>query len=115
MYSYEDDLSAEVIPKKRKKGEKQVIYKNEVIKGARVRGVGHAALIKFPKQEMFDIFYALEMKNEQDAYMQAPIECSEISRKQPRVEQNNAKPKSKSYKYCVFQFGKAPCMQNNFY
>ncbi|CAH1971099.1 unnamed protein product [Acanthoscelides obtectus] len=40
-------------------------------------------------------------KNEQNAYMQALIECSEISRKRPRVDQNNAKPKSKSYKYYV--------------
>ncbi|CAH1978027.1 unnamed protein product [Acanthoscelides obtectus] len=125
MYSCEDDLSAEVIPKKRKNGQKQVIYKNEVIKGARLRGkeylnykgikvnqrtIGEpcrcrsCCFDKIPegeRQEIFDRFYALETKNEPDAYMQALIEGSEISRKRPRVDQNNAKPKSKSYKYYV--------------
>lgn len=38
MSSSEEDLSVEVIPLKRKKGLKQVIYKNEVIKNARVMG-----------------------------------------------------------------------------
>ncbi|CAH2003216.1 unnamed protein product [Acanthoscelides obtectus] len=105
MYSCEHDLSAEVIPKKRKKEQKQVIYKNEVIKGARVKGkeylhykgiqvnqrtIGEpcrcrsCCFDKIPggeRQEIFDTFYALETKNEQDTYMQALIECSEISRK----------------------------------
>lgn len=53
------------------------------------------------RQEIFSKFYALETKNEQDAYLQALMECSKISRKRPRVNQNNAKPKSKSYKYFV--------------
>lgn len=33
--------------------------------------------------------------------MQALIECSQISRKRPRVDENNSKPKSKSFKYYV--------------
>lgn len=58
-------------------------------------------ILEGDRQEIFDKFYALETKNEQDAYLQSLIECSEISRKRPRVLTNNAKPKSKSYKYCV--------------
>ncbi|CAH1995212.1 unnamed protein product [Acanthoscelides obtectus] len=108
-----------------KKGQNQVIYKNEVIKGARVRGkeylnyqgikvnqrtIGEPCrcrsccfdkISEGERQEIFDRFYALKTKNEQDAYMQALIECSEISRKRPRVDQNNSKTKSKSYKYYV--------------
>ncbi|CAH1971705.1 unnamed protein product [Acanthoscelides obtectus] len=81
-----------------KKGQKKVIYKNEVIKGARVRGkeylhykgikvnqrtIGEprrcrsCCFDKIPegeRQEIFDRFYALETKNEQDAYMKALIE-----------------------------------------
>lgn len=38
MSSSEEDRSVEVIPKKRKKGLKQVIYKHEMIKSARVKG-----------------------------------------------------------------------------
>lgn len=38
MSSSEEDVSVEVIPKKRKKGLEQVIYKNEVVKSARVKG-----------------------------------------------------------------------------
>lgn len=53
------------------------------------------------RKEIFDNFYALETKNEQDVHLQALIECSGISRKRPRVHQSNAKPKSQSYKYYV--------------
>lgn len=53
------------------------------------------------RREIFDKFYSLKTKNEQDAYLQALIECSQISRRRPRVDGNNAKPKSKSYKYYV--------------
>lgn len=38
MSASEEDLPVEVIPKKRKKGLKQVVYKSEMIKSARVEG-----------------------------------------------------------------------------
>ncbi|CAH1968754.1 unnamed protein product [Acanthoscelides obtectus] len=114
-----------LFPKNAKRDRNKLFIKNEVIKGARLRGkeylnykgikvnqrtIGEpcrcrsCCFDKIPegeRQEISDRFYALETKNEQDAYMQVLIECSEISRKRPRVDQNNAKPKSKSYKYYV--------------
>ncbi|CAH1101646.1 unnamed protein product [Psylliodes chrysocephalus] len=45
--------------------------------------------------------------NEQDAYLQALIECTPVTRKRPRVNPEGAKPKSHTFKYNVsFSSGK---------
>lgn len=50
--------------------------------------------------EIFKKFYDFDTKNEQDAYLQALIECKLVARKRPRIS-DIAKPKSYTYKYSV--------------
>lgn len=53
------------------------------------------------RTEMFRKFYDFTTKNEQDAYLQALIECNPVTRRRPRANQENAKPKSHTFKYSV--------------
>nr|CAI5867613.1 unnamed protein product [Callosobruchus analis] len=53
--------------------------------------------LRIPEEDRRQVF--VKTKNEQGAYLQALIECTEISKKRPRVRRNIAKPKSKSYRY----------------
>ncbi|KAG8243666.1 hypothetical protein J6590_039672 [Homalodisca vitripennis] len=114
-----DDNEPEV-PVKRRKGVKQVRYKCEVIKEARVKGESYTNWKgnRFERKrkgedckysmkcfegnikEINDRFYSFGYRNEQDAYLQSLITVHDIERRR-QVSATNPKPRAHSHTYRV--------------
>lgn len=92
------------IKKARVKGESYTNYKNVLVPARRLGACGckkkcTEKILDVEKEEIFQKFYEISSKNEQDMFLQGLILCKEIKRRRPRTE--GAKKRGNSFSYYI--------------